>query len=168
MEATNDHADLSVSGEHLSVSQASQPESATAELEKVRSILFGEQIRSTEDRLARLEERLIEKLAKTEARLEARLDDFEKKLSRRTDDIGDLKKGLDDHQKSISEELKKVDEALRETIISAASTVASDFESKTEALSQALEDSLGQLQQAKVDRSKLASIFSQLAEGLGE
>lgn len=168
MEANNTHTDLSVSEEHMTVPAAPQTDTAMAELDKVRSILFGEQIRSTEDRLAKLENSLLDKLKSVQDRIEARLDEIDKKLVDRKKDIDTLETNLGDHKKAIADELKKVDEALRETIVSAASTVAQDFQEKTDALSQALEDSTGQLQKAKVDRHKLAALLSQLAEGLGD
>ena len=163
MEAKKDHADLA-SSEGINMPQSSSAENG-GELEKIRSILFGEQIRSTEDRLASLEEQLMAKMADAHKAIEARLDALEKKLD---DSSKELQKDLKSQKRDIELDLKKMDEALRETIVSAASTVAHDFETKTDALSEALEDSLGQLQKEKVNRNQLSEILAQLAKSLEE
>ena len=166
MEAKNEHADLAAS-ESINVHQSSNGDhGGSGELEKIRSILFGEQIRSTEDRLSRLEDQLMAKMAEAHKAIETRLDALEEKLEDRSKDIGDLKSGLKSQRKEIDSDLKKIDEALRETIVSAASTVAHDFETKTDALSQALEDSLGQVQKEKVNRKQLSDLLSQMAQSL--
>ena len=174
MEATNDHADLSVSDEHLTVCLNAPHIRIQPRPNSKRYVVFFLANRFVQRRIAlqNSKNRLVERLAKAEARLGSKAGGVWRRsylpIAPMILVISKERPGRSPEEREF-DELKKLDEALRETIISAASTVASDFEVKTDALSQAhWKIHLGQLQKAKVDRSKLAAMFSQIAEGLGE
>ena len=165
MESKNKNADLS-SSDGINVPQSANGESGAGELEKIRSILFGEQIRSTEDRLANLEKQLLAKMNKAHKAIEARLDALEESLSDRTKDLAELQNDVKEQKQEIEADLKTMDASLREAIDSTASTASEDMEAKTDAMSQAFESSLGRMEKEKVNRGQLSDLLSQLAQSL--
>ena len=194
MKSNNSHTDVSVTEEEsngqeeLNETSLSHATAGMGELDKVRNILFGEQIRYYDDRISHLEERLMAELANARTRIEDHVNSLEQKveegLSKLDDhleaekasnqnnvdalkgELKELKSTIDQQRDTFESELKQVDETLRETIVSAASTVAQDFEAKTDSLAHALEDSVGQLQKEKLQRSQLSELLTQLADKL--
>ena len=188
MKSNNTHTDVSVSEEPSEHSALGA--NGTGELEKVRNILFGEQIRMYDDRIARLEERLKAELLGARTRIEDQVSALEEKMEERlsqidkllaaegvsrSQDLESIKSELSalettfsEHKESMDTEIKKMDASLRETIVTAASTVVHDFEEKTEILSNALEDSVNQLQKDKINRTQLSEMLAHIAKELKE
>lgn len=158
------------------------------ELEKVRSILFGEQIRAHEARLAEVEEALrsdvqglreemTARFTALEAsmmalagRLEERLD---AEASRRGADdttqraeLAGLAEGLQKAQQTLQERIESLDRSTRASLDERAGDVSAQLTARLDALAAHVEQAAAGLDAAKVDRRQLATFMNQLADRL--
>ena len=108
------------------------------ELEKVRSILFGEQIRIYEERMKKIEDGLNEKIAQISGVLE-------------------------DFKQSQEEKLDALDKSLVSTLETQTRNLEQDFKEKIEALAKEFRDSLGKLEGNALNRAKFAKLLTDLA-----
>jgi DNA anti-recombination protein RmuC len=154
-------------------------------LDKVRDILFGNQIREVDKRFARIEERLINELVNVRDETRKRLDALESYIRQEVDSLSErLKKeqserdtvvrSLSEDQKNINLSLEnkiaQLDEEtthrqreLREQILNQSKSLQDDLQQKYEEILNVLKREIKALQQEKTDRSKLAALFSELA-----
>jgi len=157
----------------------------TNSLDKVRDILFGNQIREVDKRFARLEERLIAELVNMRDETRKRLDALESYVRQEVDSLTErLKKeqverdaivrSLAEEQKNIHSSLEnkiaQFDEQttnrqreLREQILNQSKNLQDDLQQKYEEILALLKRETQELQKDKTDRSKLAALFSELA-----
>ena len=161
-----------------------------ANVDKIRDILFGSQMRDYEKRFIRLEERLAKDAAslreETKKRLEAlegfvhqEVDSLGERLKNekveRTDALKDLEremhesaKSLDKKHSHLDDELAKGTAELRARILEQSKALTSEIESKHRDLSASLEREVQILQGDKTDRKALADLFTELAMRLKE
>ncbi|MBD2447652.1 hypothetical protein H6G76_10795 [Nostoc sp. FACHB-152] len=154
-------------------------------LDKVRDILFGNQIREVDKRFARIEERLINELVNVRDETRKRLDALESYIRQEVDSLTErLKKeqlerdtvvrSLLEDQKNINLSLEnkiaQLDEQtinrqreLREHILNQSKNLQDDLQQKYEEILNILKRETQELQKEKTDRSKLAALFSELA-----
>ncbi|MCC5639594.1 hypothetical protein LC593_27975 [Nostoc sp. CHAB 5844] len=154
-------------------------------LDKVRDILFGNQIREVDKRLVRLEERLIAELVNVRDETRKRLDALESYVRQEVDSLTErLKKeqlerdvvvrSLSEEQKNINLSLEnkiaQFDEQttnrqreLREQILNQSKNLQDDLQQKYEEILTLLKRETQELQKDKTDRSKLAALFTELA-----
>ncbi|MDZ7962520.1 MAG: hypothetical protein RMY34_32425 [Aulosira sp. DedQUE10] len=154
-------------------------------LDKVRDILFGNQVREVEKRFSRLEERLIKELNNVRDETKKRLDYLELYIKKEVDSLTErLKneqidrdtgvKALAEEQKNLTLSLEKkfaqLDEQttnsqreLREQILNQSNSLQDDIRQKYQEILTLLERESQELRRDKTDRSKLASLFTELA-----
>lgn len=159
----------------------SSSSSGLAELEKVRNILFGEQVRAHEDRLARLEERLMVEIRSVRSRLETRIEKLEvsfgqklRTLEARLDneratrkgDVELLRTDLGEQKAALLDEIHQVNDTLREALNATAVSLTEELHEKTSSLGRNLNASVGTLQESKVNRAQLADMLSEIVKGL--
>lgn len=154
-------------------------------LDKVRDILFGNQIREVDKRFARLEERLIAELVNVRDETRKRLDALENYIRQEVDSLTErLKKEQVEREavvRSLSEENKNINSSLenkiaqfdeqttsrqrelREHILNQSKSLQDDLQQKYEEILALLKRETQELQKDKTDRSKLAALFTELA-----
>lgn len=158
------------------------------ELEKVRSILFGEQIRAHETRLAEVEdelrsevqglrEEMAARFTALEAsmmalagRLEERLDAEttrrgEEQAAQKAELVG-LAAGLRSAEQVFNERIEALDRTSRASLDERAGEVTAGLTARMDVLAAQLERATSGLDDAKVDRRQLAAFMNQLAERL--
>jgi DNA repair exonuclease SbcCD ATPase subunit len=154
-------------------------------LEKVRDILFGNQIREVDKRFARIEERLMNELVNVRDETRKRLDALESYIRQEVDSLTErLKKeqlerdaavrSLSEEQRnvnlSLENKIAQLDEQttnrqreLREQLLNQSKNLQDDLQQKYEEILTVLKRETQELQKDKTDRSKLAALFTELA-----
>ncbi|MBD2204198.1 hypothetical protein H6G33_26225 [Calothrix sp. FACHB-1219] len=154
-------------------------------LDRVRDILFGNQVREVDKRFARLEERLTKELTNLRDETKKRLDYLETYIKKEIDSLTErLKheqlerdagvKALAEEHKNLTISLEKkitqLDEhttnsqrELREHLLNQSNSLQDDIRQKYEEIIALLERESQELRREKTDRSQLASLFSELA-----
>ncbi len=154
-------------------------------LDKVRDILFGNQMREVEKRFARLEERLINESVSLREETKKRLDTIENYLKQEVESLSERLKSeqgsRNEALQALTEDSKKITTALekkltqfdeqtsnsqremREQILDQSKKLQDDIRQKYEEMLTLLQRESEELRNAKTDRSTLASLFSELA-----
>jgi uncharacterized phage infection (PIP) family protein YhgE len=167
------------------------PEDETPEnLDKVRDILFGGQMRAVDQRLAKLEARFqkdLEGIRSESAKRSADLEKFFKKeieslakklqgeRSKRTDDLKALNADVQDGFKSLDKQLAKLDDAsskadadLRTAILEHTQAVADQIQQLSDDFSAELRQAVQELRGEKLDTATLIQLFSDMALHLSD
>ena len=156
-----------------------------ASLDKVRDILFGNQMRDVERRFARLEERLIKDTADLKDDVKKRLDTLEAYMRRETESLeGQIKSERGDRvdaHSSLSNELKEtarsfdrrattIDEQqskgqrdLRQQMLEQHQRLSDDLRQKVEEILATLARTAQELRTDKADRTTLAALLTEMA-----
>ncbi len=154
-------------------------------LDKVRDILFGNQIREVEKKFIRLEDRLVKELANVRDETRKRLDSLEIYIKKEVESLTErLKheqserdtgvKALAEEHKNITNSLEKrltqfeeqttnSQRELREQILNQSNSLQDDIRQKYTEILTLLEREAQELRRDKTDRSSLASLFTELA-----
>ncbi|MEJ6484893.1 hypothetical protein N0Y54_26865 [Nostoc punctiforme UO1] len=154
-------------------------------LDKVREILFGNQMRDTERRFTRLEERLIKELGNVRDETRKRLDALEIYIKQEVDSLTQRLKNeqveRDSQVKAVTEESKSIiislekkvtqfDEQatnsqreLREQILNQSKSLQDEIQQKSQEIVALIEREAQELRREKTDRSNLAAMFTELA-----
>ena len=157
----------------------------TGSVDKIRDILFGNQMRDFERRFSQMEERLAKATHdlrdETHKRLEALELYFKNEIQAVTDrlkteagQLAETDKQLGDELKSTAAALKKsIAQAeehfserttdLREQILAQSKALTDEIQIKSEASSEALRNTADQLDDAKINRSTLAEYLIEMA-----
>jgi hypothetical protein len=154
-------------------------------VDKIRDILFGNQMRDYEKRFARFEERLLkettalrediknrlaslESYVKTE--LEALQDDLKTSKNAQSAALKDLGQEVKENAKTaekkagqIEEQASKAQRELRQLILEEAKRLSEEIEHKHAALSQGLDRESTELRSILTDRRALADLFTEMA-----
>jgi len=186
---------------HLPVSQSSRRRSTNSpqltagdlvsggNLDKIRDILFGAQMRDMDKHFARLEERLQKDLTdlKEEARGRfASLEEFLKKETESltdqlkaeqnarheavqglTQELKDTVKAFEQRTQQAEEHIVKTQRELRQHILDQSRTLRDEFWDRYRELSEATDRGLQELRAEKIDRATLAVLLTELAMRLG-
>ena len=158
---------------------------APGNVDQIRDILFGNQMRDYERRFQRLEESLRKEVADlrtdTRSQLEAleqhlrnELTDVRANLTRESKDRVDaVRKVTEDLQKQGEETYQRIREVesdldaraaeLRDQILAQSKALAEDIQSRDERLSTELSETANELRESKVDRSSLAQLLVEVA-----
>lgn len=159
--------------------------SGSGSLEKIRDILFGNQMREYDKRFSRLEERLAKEYSDLREETRKRLDSLETYIQK---EVGFLTERLkkdqterDETQQQLTQELKELIKSLerkisqldeqtstsardiRQQMLSQSKSIDEHIRQKSEGILAALERETQELRTAKTDRSALAAIFAELA-----
>jgi hypothetical protein len=154
-------------------------------LDKVRDILFGSQMRDQDRRFARLEERLAKDLSDVRDESRARLDSLEAYLKKelqtlvdrlkaesgqRADAVKGISQELKEAAKSISDQLKAADARMDEENRDIRSELLNQSKALRDEIQRAIQESAAATQRAaeelrgdKVDRAAIADLFTEMA-----
>jgi len=168
-------------------SEAVEDLTATS-LDKVREILFGQELRKNDQRFSKMEERLVKELtalgSDTKKRLDAldsvsraELDGLSKAVrlesSEREALSKELGRALQEVAKTVDKKIAQADAQFVKALREAQSELASEVRGLREELKKAFEESqtelntrTRQIQATKVDRAQLASLLIELAGSL--
>lgn len=169
-------------------SRTQSPETETREaanVEKIRDIIFGSQMRDYEKRFARLEERLTadaqalredtkKRFDTLEAFVQKEVDSLSQRLkgekSERSEALKELTRELRETAKTIDKRLSQLDDqlaketsALRGQLLEQSKQLAAEIEAKHRALSGTLDREAQALRSDKADREALADLFAKMA-----
>jgi len=158
---------------------------ATGNLDKIRDLLFGDQIRDSDRRLNRLEERLIKEHAelKEDTRrrfeslelfvrqeVESLTERFKAEQTTREESLSDLSQALRDTLKTFEKKTNHLDEQaaraqreLRQQIMDQSKMLRDEFLEQYRELSESFSRTIQELRIEKTDRLVLASLFSEMA-----
>lgn len=159
-------------------------------IDKIRQILFGGQMRDYEKRFSRLEERLLKESADLRGETKKRFDALETFIKnelqaisdrlqseqRTRDDQGQsLSRELQEASKSLERKINQLDEQntrgerdLRQQILDQSKNLSDEIRQKHEEISAMLAREVAELSRDKTDRSALAALFSEVALRLNE
>ena len=160
-------------------------ETGPGNIDKVRDILFGAQMRNYEARFDRLEERIRKEVADlredTRQRIEA-LESFVKKelesldgrvdteKSERVDSVRELSESIketaqffENRTSQLDGQLSKTSKELREQILDQSKSLSEEIARKHSQANDAMEQATGRLRADKVDRGALSDLFSELS-----
>jgi DNA repair exonuclease SbcCD ATPase subunit len=165
--------------------QAVDPLAGNDSLEKIREILFGEQVRETEKRFARQEERLLRESTDLREDVKKRFESLETYIKKEVESLmeqlkgerderlesikqlsGDLKDAVKSLEKKISQledQGTKNQRELRQQILDQSKSLSDEIRQKYEEISKAIGAEIQELRTDKLDRATLASFFKELA-----
>ncbi|MBF2066377.1 MAG: hypothetical protein IGS39_18450 [Calothrix sp. C42_A2020_038] len=154
-------------------------------LDKVRDILFGNQMREVEKKITRLEERVLRECTTLREDTKKRLDNIENYIKQEIESLSNrvvneqnrreegLQALVEDNKKitaTLEKQLTQLDESinknqrdLRDQILNQSKNLQNEVLQKYEELLAALRRESEELRHAKTDRSTLASLLSELA-----
>jgi|GEM_PF-666989 len=154
-------------------------------LDKVRDILFGGQMRDYEKRFNRLEDRLIKECSSIRDDIKKRLDSLEMYVkqeveslnesltteqSQRDDATKEVAQELRDSTKSLEKKIGQIDEQsnqrqreLRQQILEQSKSLDDDMRQKYESILSVIDREVQELRSDKTDRSTLAALLTQVA-----
>lgn len=155
----------------------------TGSVDKIRDILFGNQMRDLDRRFSQLEDRLVKANQDLRDEIQKRVEAlelfFKKELNSlkqrmESEDRNDGDSRLNDELKTISSALKKaiaqVEEKLsesatelRQQILEQSKSLTAEIQSKSKQASESLHTSTSALDEAKTDRSAIAEYFIEMA-----
>jgi len=154
-------------------------------LDKVRDILFGAQMRDYDRRFSRLEERLLKEVSDAREDARRRFDQLENffkqeiaeigerlrsENSQRTQAAEDITRELRDTSKTLKEKINQLDEQsaqanreLRQQLLDQSKNLSDEIRQKYEELAAALTREARELRSDKADRVALSNLFTELA-----
>ncbi len=154
-------------------------------VDKIRDILFGNQMRDFERRFLQMEERMakvtqdlrdetLKRLETLELFFKKELDALKRRLKTESDDRSENDRQINDELKNASSAMKKAvaqaeekisEQAteLRQQLLEQSKSLTAEIQSKNEQASDALRSSTSALDEAKIDRSTMAEYLIELA-----
>jgi hypothetical protein len=172
---------------NLQEPETSRPQTvSTAEnVDKIREILFGSNIREYERHFASLEARLTKELGELKEESRRRLNALEASATREIEalnsriekerqergetnekihqDVVDISNNLERKARQIEDRSIRMERELREQIQTNSRTASEELRVKIEALIDSMERRAAELREQKVDRAALASLLNELA-----
>lgn len=164
---------------------AAQEEAGAANLDKVRDILFGGQMRDLDRRFARVEERLVKETSALEEDVRKRLSTLEGFARSETEALAERIKGEYDARSEahadllrqmqeryaefekktglINDQLARAQRELRQQILETHQRLADEIREKVDAVLARLRQESDDLRTDKADRTTLAALFTEMA-----
>jgi DNA repair exonuclease SbcCD ATPase subunit len=158
---------------------------STGNIDKIRDILFGSQMRDYEKRFAKLEERLQREHQELKEEMRKRLESLEgyvrseadalssritTEQEQRGDSLTDLSREMKDIAKSLEKKTAQLDELfnknnrdMRQQALDQTKQLMEEIQSKHQSLSQSLERAVRELTEEKMERNGLADLFTEMA-----
>lgn len=158
---------------------------ATGNLDKIRDLLFGDQMRDSDRRLDHLEQRLIKEHAELKEDMRRRFESLElfirqeveslterlkAEQTAREESLSDLSQALRDMLKTFERKTSQLDEQasraqreLRQQIMDQSKMLRDEFMEKNRELSESFDRAIQKLCLEKTDRAALATLFSEVA-----
>jgi hypothetical protein len=166
-------------------------DAATGEnLDKVRDILFGSQMRDQDKRFARLEEKLAKEITDVRDESRRRLDTLEAFIKKelqtvlerikqekadRTESVGEVARELKEASKAIEKRIVQSDEKhaaaeseIREELLDQSKSLRDELLRAQQEIQVAMDKATKALAHEKADRSALANLFNELAVRLSD
>jgi hypothetical protein len=159
-------------------------------VDKIRDILFGSQMRDYESRFARLEETLIKETLEIRDTNRRRFDQLESYIKKefetvqtrvkaerdeRTDGASQLSRELKELNDSLSRRIRDLDDRettvernLRSDLLQQARDLTEEIRARHDELAAILEKRVGELRDGKTDRAALATLFNEVALRLSD
>ncbi|GET42679.1 hypothetical protein [Microseira wollei] len=159
-------------------------------LDKIRDILFGNQMRENEKRFARLEERLVKEQSDLREEIKKRLDNLENYIRREIDsltarvdreptardkavkdlerEIKNLIDALDNKITQLEQQANQSQRELRQQILEQYKNIDDGIKQKNEEILAVIEEETERLRRDKTERSYLATLFAELAVRLNK
>jgi len=156
-----------------------------ANVDKIRDIIFGSQMRDYEKRFARLEERLTADAQALREDTKKRIDTLEAFVQKEFDSLNQRLKGekseraealkemtrelrdtaqtIDNKLSQLGDELTEAATALRSQLLEQSKQLTADAEAKHRAISSALDREAQSLRTDKADRETLADLFTEMS-----
>jgi hypothetical protein len=134
-----------------------------ANLDKVRDILFGTQLRDVDRRLARLEERLIKESTDLKSDVKSRLDAFDAYVRHETESLAGQIKTEHRDREGVDEQLSRAQRELRQQLLDQHQRLSDEIRNKIDEVLSALARETGELRADKADRATLASLLTEMA-----
>ena len=182
------------SGETSAELKAVEHSSETGSVDKIRDIIFGNQMRDYEKRFTHMEERLLQEIRDLRDETKNRLDTIQSYIQKEIDSLSDrlnteqkmrtesLDKVANEFKaeaKVISENIKRLEDqqskdsrSLREQLLEQSKSFSDEISKKHDESSAALDRSVQQLRTDTVERSALSELLMEMAvrmsDGLGE
>lgn len=154
-------------------------------VEKIRDILFGSQMRDYERKFNRLEERILKEVTRLKEETTRRIDTvesfFNKELeslagrlkteqAERTETYKELSSDHNKTTKSIEKKIAELEDLLgrntrelRQQLLDQSKTLSDDISKKYDETTDALDRSASELREEKVDRSTLSELLTEIA-----
>lgn len=148
---------------------AAKPQSDVGEamgagnVEKIRDILFGAQMRDYEKRFAHLEERMHKELNDLRDDSKKRFGSVEKYIKSEIESLNDTTKSLEKKIGKVDEKLSKNSRDLRQQILDQSKSLSDDILKKHGETSAALDRVAQELGNDKADRAALSELFTEMA-----
>jgi hypothetical protein len=164
---------------------ANEVDASSGNIDKIRDIIFGGQMRDYDKRFARLEERLLKESADLRDETRKRFDALEQYIkqevkalgerisaekSQRNDDVKELEKGLKDLTRNFEKKTTQIEEAvakgqseLRQNLLDQSKSLSDDIKKKHDEIVASLEREANDLREDKTGRTELAALFSEVA-----
>jgi hypothetical protein len=160
------------------IKQAADPQPA-GNVEKIRDILFGPQMRDYERRFARLEETLLKEAADLRESTRKRFDALESYIHREfealegrlraeRDERGTAHDGLARRIGELGDQTATAHREIRGTILQQSKDLGDEIERRHQELAGILERRFHELRKDKTDRAALAALFSEAALRLND
>ena len=157
----------------------------TGNVDKIRDILFGSQMREYERRFSRLEERMLKEITNLKEDLKKGFDSLETYIKKevellsdrqkieqddRTAAIQEVSRDLKDTATTIEKKIANIEDQLNkrardlhDQILTQSKNISEEVQKKHEAISASLERETQELQNDKVDRSNLGELLMEMA-----
>jgi DNA anti-recombination protein RmuC len=143
------------------------PNGETATLDKVRELLFGEQVRETGARLRDQEERLFDETRRVQGELSERMDNLDRDLDAKLDRLGrqlaTLEGRLQESNETTSERINAFRDELAQRMADGTRALDSRITENHEQAIAHIEKAAGDLEEAKMGREALAAFLSEMA-----
>ena len=172
----------------------SLPDSITPEtgasVDKIRDILFGSQIKNYEARFARLEENLVRETVELKEVMRRRFESLEgffrsetealaarlkAEREERTGNVSTLTRDLKATHEELLRKINELDAStseaqtnLRRELMAESRKLLDEIAQRHDSLRSLLERRVGELRNAKTDRTLLATLFTEIANQIGE
>lgn len=154
-------------------------------VDKIRDILFGSQMKDYERKFLRLEERLVKEVTRTKDDLTKRIDTLESYLKKEMESINDRLKQektqrteavkelnsehkkttklLEDKLTALDEQLGTISRELRMQILEQSKALTGDITLKQQEATDALDRTAAELRDEKVDRTSMSELLTEMA-----
>ncbi|MCP4104803.1 MAG: apolipoprotein A1/A4/E family protein [Desulfobacteraceae bacterium] len=161
------------------------PGDGAGNIDKIRDIIFGNQMHDYEKRFARLEERMFKEMTVSKSESKKSIDSLEKFINKeiellkdrmteeqntRSESVRELSRQLKDITRSLEKKIDNLGEQfsenssdLRQQLLEQSQVLRNDIRQKYEETSSAIERAAQELRSDKVDRSLLADFFTEMA-----
>jgi hypothetical protein len=172
----------------------SLPDSITPEtgasVDKIRDILFGSQIKNYEARFARLEENLVRETVELKEVMRRRFESLEgffrsetealaarlkAEREERTGNVSTLTRDLKSTHEELLRKINELDAStseaqtnIRRELMAESRKLLDEIAQRHDSLRSLLERRVGELRNAKTDRTLLATLFTEIANQIGE